>query len=94
MFSILHNRWLEAQQTEKRYWDRTKSDALEFARITYGKIVAVRFLEEAVPDLHRLEGPFVEIGIGPLGVGCIHFIPAVEREKAYWRGSFAAHRIP
>jgi len=43
--------------------------------------VAVRFLEEAVPDLHRLEGPFVEIGIGPLGVGCIHFIPAVERER-------------
>lgn len=72
---VSDERWQQAQQAERLYWYDI-NDA-EFARITYEKVVAVEWAIKNVPELLKTKGPFVEIGIGPLGVGCIHFFQAL-----------------
>ena len=75
MKAISIERWRGAQKAEESCWRTMGTDVREFARITEEKIRAVAWAIERVPDLLKLDGHFVEIGIGPMGVGCIHFFP-------------------
>jgi hypothetical protein len=56
MFVVSYERWLRAQETDKKYWDATRINTLEFARITYEKIIACRFFENVVPDYGKVDG--------------------------------------
>jgi len=68
-------RWREAQRAEQSYWDDLLSDGAEFARTLAEKVYAASWAEQRM-----IAGPpagdWLEIGIGPLGVGCMHFLPA------------------
>ena len=66
-------RWQDAQQAERGYWAGLGADQAELARILAEKVEGGHWA--AVHGAARLrEGDLVEIGIGPLGVGCIHFV--------------------
>lgn len=67
-------RWQRAQEAEARYWQGTRQDDVELMRIMHEKAVAMRWARNHVPELERPRGPWVEIGIGPLGIGCIHLM--------------------
>lgn len=81
MSAVSGNRWQAAQGAENEYWDDAVSDPLEFGRITHEKVLAVQFAQRVITDLPSLQGPFVEIGVGPVGVGCIHFMPGSESRE-------------
>ena len=74
MKTVSLNRWEKAQKLEFEYWRNTAKDPLEIARIIQEKVVAAHFAEINIPTISNLSGQFVEIGIGPLGVGCVHFL--------------------
>lgn len=57
------------------YWVALRSDAAEFARILSEK---VEFSAWVGQHLEELEGDRIEIGIGPLGIGCIQLLPGAE----------------
>jgi SAM-dependent methyltransferase len=71
------DRWYEAQRAEQTYWDDLLSDGAEFARTLAEKVYAAAWAEQRLPA-GLPAGDWVEIGIGPLGVGCVHFLPAAE----------------
>jgi SAM-dependent methyltransferase len=73
-------RWQIAQQAEARYWQVARQDDVELMRIMHEKAVAMRWALNQVPGLERVPGPWVEIGIGPLGIGCIHLTANGGRE--------------
>lgn len=75
MESTRVQRWKEAQSGEKSYWQQVVVDPCELLRITHEKVVALRWAKQKVDALCQTEGAWVEIGIGPLGIGCIHFLP-------------------
>ncbi len=66
-------RWQEAQRAEQSYWDDVLSDGAEFARTLAEKVYAAAWAEQRLPA-GPPGGDWVEIGIGPLGVGCMHFM--------------------
>lgn len=69
--AIPRERWLEAQAAEAEYWDRLITQDTEFARILREKVEIGGWIRGHLPA--DLRGPALEIGIGPLGVGCNHF---------------------
>jgi SAM-dependent methyltransferase len=71
--AVSPSRWHVAQSAEQRYWDRVCSDEREFARILREKVDAAAWAAEQFPG-GLPQGDWVEIGIGPLGVGCIHLL--------------------
>jgi SAM-dependent methyltransferase len=72
--AVSPDRWEVAQTAEQAYWDRVVGDDREFRRVLLEKGSTVNWLADRLPG--RLPaGDAVEIGIGPLGVGCIHFLP-------------------
>ena len=74
--------WQQAQRAEREYWWRVVvNDAGEFARITAEKVFAIQWALSTVPDLLSISGPYVEIGIGPLGVGCVHLLPDAQNRR-------------
>lgn len=76
--------WDQAQKAEREYWWRgVVNDPGEFARITSEKVSAVQWALSSTSDLLSISGPYVEIGIGPLGVGCIHFLPDAENRRLW-----------
>lgn len=82
MKKIATRRWQEAQSAEQRYWQGAVGDGAELGRLFGEKIEAAAFAMKAAPDLAELRGRFLEIGIGPLGIGCIHFFRrAAEAER-------------
>ncbi len=66
-------RWQEAQRAEQSYWDDVLSDGAEFARTLAEKVYAAAWTEQRLPA-GPPAGDWIEIGIGPLGVGCMHFM--------------------
>jgi SAM-dependent methyltransferase len=68
-------RWREAQRAEQSYWDEPPSDGAEFARTLAEKVYAAAWAEQRPPAVPAA-GDWLEIGIGPLGAGCIQFLRA------------------
>lgn len=74
MLSVAKERWRLAQRGEATYWRATRTAIAEQSRILNEKIVALDLAMQAVPELRRCEGLKVEIGIGPMGIGVLHFL--------------------
>ena len=72
--SVDRARWQLAQSGEARYWQAAQNEPGEQLRILSEKIQALVLAEQSVPHLRRCEGLKVEVGIGPLGVGLLHFL--------------------
>jgi SAM-dependent methyltransferase len=72
---ITVRRWQEAQGAEMAYWEHNRTDPAEILRITLEKAEAVGWAMGK--NYFSLDGSesWLEIGIGPLGVGCMHFMP-------------------
>ncbi len=67
-------RWNAAQAGEARYWELARNSLREQARILAEKMTALEHALEAVPDLRACHGQKVEVGIGPMGIGILHFL--------------------
>lgn len=72
--AVSADRWGVAQAAEQTYWDRLVGDDREFRRVLLEKGSTVSWVAERFPG-GLPDGDAVEIGIGPLGVGCMHFLP-------------------
>jgi SAM-dependent methyltransferase len=72
--AVSAERWSEAQQAEQTYWEGLRSEQAEFARILREKIDAASWLGQHADYTRLPDGDLLEIGIGPLGIGCIHFL--------------------
>lgn len=81
MEAVSHGRWKRAQAAEGFYWTEASRDLCELLRITHEKVAAVKWALECRDALVAQDGALVEIGIGPLGVGCIHFLPSETVER-------------
>lgn len=66
-------RWREAQAAEQSYWQALGGDPLECARVLAEKVAVAVWIERHLPAAPP-GGQWAEIGIGPLGMGCIHFL--------------------
>ena len=69
MTGVSHKRWQEAQEAERDFWD---GFALEEFGATVGALMQTAVW--ARPFLKIPAGDSLEIGVGPLGVGCTHFL--------------------
>jgi glycosyltransferase involved in cell wall biosynthesis/SAM-dependent methyltransferase len=67
-------RWRTAQRGEAVYWERARRSLREQARILAEKMVALDQAVAAVPELLVCHGQKVEVGIGPMGIGMLHFL--------------------
>src|SRR6202167_4645014 len=67
-------RWRAAQRGEAVYWEHARGSLREQARILAEKMVALDQAIAAVPTLLECHGPKVEVGIGPMGIGMLHFL--------------------
>jgi SAM-dependent methyltransferase len=71
--AVSADRWAVAQAAEQTYWDGLLRDEREFRRVLLEKSTIVDWVVDRLGG--RLpKGDAVEIGIGPLGVGCVHFL--------------------
>ena len=66
-------RWHDAQAAEASYWDAVRMEPLEFTRVLREKVEVAEWIAASLPP-DAAAGDHVEIGIGPLGVGCAHFL--------------------
>lgn len=71
MTGVSDKRWQEAQEAERRYWS-TEHFALEAFRATVCS--SMETASWASSHLEIPAGDWLEIGVGPLGVGCAHFL--------------------
>jgi glycosyltransferase involved in cell wall biosynthesis len=67
-------RWRVAQRGEAVYWEHARRSLREQARILAEKMVALDQAVAAVPALAECHGQKVEVGIGPMGIGVLHFL--------------------
>jgi alpha-maltose-1-phosphate synthase len=67
-------RWRVAQRGEAVYWEHTRRSLREQARILAEKMAALDRAVAAVPALAEFHGQKVEVGIGPMGIGMLHFL--------------------
>jgi len=67
-------RWRVAQRGEAIYWEHARRSLREQARILAEKMVALDQAIAAVPALTECHGQKVEVGIGPMGIGMLHFL--------------------
>jgi starch synthase len=67
-------RWKIAQTGEAQYWEHARGSLREQARILAEKLAALDQALEAVPDLRGCHGRKLEVGIGPMGIGMLHFL--------------------
>jgi SAM-dependent methyltransferase len=68
---VSRERWQEAQQAERGFWSPNSFGLRKFRRTVAGSIQTA---EWARPHLQVPAGDWLEVGIGPLGVGCAHFL--------------------
>jgi hypothetical protein len=75
--AVSQARWKDAQAAESGYWSSLCFEPAEFARIVSEKVEfstwAAQALEGELPD-----GSWLEVGIGPLGIGCLQLLPGAE----------------
>jgi SAM-dependent methyltransferase len=69
--SVSHERWQDAQEAERGFWS-TDGFALDAFFATVGP--SMQTAAWAAPNLKVPTGDWLEIGVGPLGVGCTHFL--------------------
>jgi SAM-dependent methyltransferase len=74
---VSSERWHEAQTAEREYWRWPAIDPREFVNVLAGLADSAVWLKEHLPDSPP-RGDWLEVGIGPLGIGCLHFLPDVE----------------
>jgi starch synthase len=67
-------RWHVAQRGEAVYWEHARRSLREQARILAEKMVALDQAIAAVPAVLECHGQKVEVGIGPMGIGMLHFL--------------------
>jgi SAM-dependent methyltransferase len=72
--AVSADRWAVAQAAEQTYWYRLLGDDRDFQRVLLEKGSTVNWVADRFPG-GLPEGDAVEIGIGPLGIGCMHFLP-------------------
>jgi SAM-dependent methyltransferase len=66
-------RWHEAQRAEREYWNWPIVDPRELSRIAVNLSEAAAWVRQRFP-LGPPSGEWIEIGVGPLGIGCAHFL--------------------
>ncbi|MHB8644058.1 MAG: class I SAM-dependent methyltransferase [Gaiellaceae bacterium] len=71
--AVTATRWLSAQEAERTYWSALSVDADEIVRVLVEKAAIARRIDRLIPARARA-GDVVELGVGPLGVGCLHFL--------------------
>jgi SAM-dependent methyltransferase len=70
-------RWTEAQEAERGFWDTSTYTVELFSATLAALAESASWMQQATPrDLPG--GDLVELGIGPLGVGCIHLLPRAD----------------
>jgi SAM-dependent methyltransferase len=67
-------RWGEAQEAERGFWDTSRSTVELFSATLAALAESASWTQRAL-DRDLPAGDLVELGIGPLGVGCIHLLP-------------------
>jgi SAM-dependent methyltransferase len=77
---VSSDRWREAQRAEREYWNWPTIDPRELARIVLGLSEAAVWAKARFPS-GPPSGEWIEIGIGPLGIGCAHFL--ITREEPH-----------
>jgi SAM-dependent methyltransferase len=75
---VSEERWAVAQAAEGEYWRAVSADEREFLRLIAEKAEAARWFLAVSPDRDVRLGKLLELGVGPLGVGCIHFLQTSE----------------
>lgn len=78
--SVGPERWRVAQEAEAQYWQFARQDDVELLRIMHEKASSMRWAARQIGSLTDVPGSWVEVGIGPLGIGCIHLVESGGRE--------------
>ncbi|HEY0517116.1 MAG TPA: methyltransferase domain-containing protein [Solirubrobacteraceae bacterium] len=71
MSGVTSGRWQEAQEAERGFWSPAAFGLGKFRRAATGSIATAEWV---LPQLDVPAGDWLEVGIGPLGVGCMHFL--------------------
>jgi SAM-dependent methyltransferase len=71
MTGVTSERWQDAQEAERGFWSTNAFGLGKFRRAAGGSIETAEWV---LPHLDAPEGDWLEVGIGPLGVGCMHFL--------------------
>lgn len=71
MSGVSSERWQDAQDAERRFWETGHFGVRKFRRAAAGSLQTA---EWALAHLQIADGDWLEVGIGPLGVGCMHFL--------------------
>jgi SAM-dependent methyltransferase len=65
-------RWEDAQQAERIFWSAANLDA--FASTVCPSLTTAHWAGTALEPPNGANGDWLEVGVGPLGVGCTHFL--------------------
>ena len=71
--AVSEERWQAAQRAERGYWEGTSRDPTRIAEIVAGLSASGVWLRDVLPD--PVTGDVLEMGVGPLGLACAHFLP-------------------
>jgi len=71
MSGVSSERWRDAQDAERGFWSTTGFGLRKFRRAAAGSIETAEWV---LPRLTAPPGDWLEVGIGPLGVGGLHFM--------------------
>jgi SAM-dependent methyltransferase len=71
MPGVSSERWQDAQDAERGFWSTGAFGLKKFRRAAAGSIGTAEWV---VPHIKAPPGDWLEVGIGPLGVGCLHFL--------------------
>jgi SAM-dependent methyltransferase len=69
--SVSSERWQEAHEAERGFWSTRSFGLRKFRSAVAG---SMQTAEWASPHMQLPPGDWLEVGIGPLGVGCAHFL--------------------
>jgi SAM-dependent methyltransferase len=73
-------RWAQAQFAEKAFWETSTYRADVFSATLAALAEAATWMQQHLPrELPR--GDLVELGIGPMGLGCVHLLPRSEEVR-------------
>ena len=71
--AVSTRRWLDAQQAESEFWAHVRGDPISVSRALVSAVELAGWASSVLPQLSPGD-PWLEVGIGPLGVGCAHFL--------------------
>jgi SAM-dependent methyltransferase len=72
MGGVTSERWQDAQEAERGFWSTRAFGLGKFRRAAAGSIATAEWVLPHLSDAPQ--GDWLEVGIGPLGVGCLHFL--------------------